>query len=118
MNDKLTATEYSIEIEEEIWSGAFFSGLASGFTAGSSVQRADEALALYKKRWPKSTRTPGGSGYAASGSGLSSRVMTRVCEQLKADTRWDALLVVESLFEAIKAGESLKWSPPPRGGRQ
>jgi len=56
----------------------------------------------------------------SAATGLDSTLMANVIGQLEAGKRYDALLVISSLFEAVKAaqqrGEVLTaWNPPSRG---
>lgn len=100
---------------EAIWADAFNSYLSARLHPTEARVKADEALAEYEGRWPASVAAP------VVVAGLDGAMLQRAIAQLDADGRWDAKLVLSSLFEAVMdaqvRGEKLaKWTPPPRGG--
>jgi hypothetical protein len=101
--------------KQEIWWDAFNSCTRAGLHSSTARTSADEMLMLYEERWPGVADAP------VSGHGLDPAVVLRAVSQLEVERRYDAVLVVKSLYEAIKEaqskGEPLRaWAPPPRGG--
>jgi hypothetical protein len=100
---------------EEIWGKAFYSYLATRIHPTEARMKADEALEEHESRWPAAVAAP------VVVAGLDGAMLQRAITQLNADGRWDAKLVLSSLFEAVMdaqvRGDKLsKWTPPPRGG--
>lgn len=98
---------------ETIWANAFNAALSAGADPSVAEDRATHAQRLYEARWPPAPPAKYVSG------GMDVSAMKNAVADLKANGRWDAAAVLESLFEAMKnaaeRGEAVKWMPPMRG---
>jgi hypothetical protein len=102
------------DTQEEIWADAFNACLKAGLLPREASLRADDALRIYEERWPgeRTAKTVGGVY-------LDPVMMNRALTTLEVDRRFDAHLVLKSLYTAIRAAPEQRlvvWTPPPRGG--
>lgn len=107
-----------IDESRQVWLHAFNVALSSGRGVEFATIDAEKAVEAYDKRW----NTDQARVESLSGGTLDGMVIQRALERLKADGRWEALLVLTSLYEALKESQAtgqrlVEWTPPPRGAQ-